>query len=521
MKNPAPFLTICAPAELNETPIGYVWRMVHSDARMRVKGTASSLVDRQVIQPPWIVASSLRLLCERLDPVFSSPQMMLDKHTCLPALLPFVRADRLAMVLGHVIEGERHPGIASSLGLAHKATKSRASMAMCTECAHEDLRSLGFAYWRREHSLPGLTVCPRHMVPLVAGCGDCAFSQPLSRQPRLPQLKCWCGQRHRKVRSHSTPVIQTLGEMARYASELLASPRAAGHPQHFGAYYQACALASGYAAGLHWKTPAICDDLSRKYPQELLDALNASIKGPQNWVSACFASGVAPLGLGRNLLLLDFFGRKVPGELEVQAAIQNIASYRRSRTPAKCKLSPVYDRQASRQRILDYLRAHMGAGRQQLLRDLSTDALRARRYDAAWYDLACPVKPSMLGRWARSQKKLTHENADQRAVAHVRKRHAALLNHPGRPKRVTRRALLAGLPCENTTGKDQLGHMPRTRGALYWRVESDAQGRERYARWILRELKGDPKRVERAARRTGLTISQVDALTASIELGEA
>lgn len=47
--------------------------------------------------------------------------------------------------------------VATALFFRHKA---------CSECVRNDIRELGFTYWRRIHQIPGSRFCPHHRVRL-------------------------------------------------------------------------------------------------------------------------------------------------------------------------------------------------------------------------------------------------------------------------------------------------------------------------------------------------------------------
>jgi hypothetical protein len=60
--------------------------------------------------------------------------------------------------------------------------------AYCPSCVNEDMRLLGYSYWRRIH--PHVTVCAKHNVSLLSYCQFCA--QPFSRDGHAVQVM-WGG----------------------------------------------------------------------------------------------------------------------------------------------------------------------------------------------------------------------------------------------------------------------------------------------------------------------------------------
>lgn len=55
---------------------------------------------------------------------------------------------------------------------------SRPGAYFCRECAHEDMNFHGQNYWRRDHQIPGLLWCPKHLTPLRYLGNESAFLLP-------------------------------------------------------------------------------------------------------------------------------------------------------------------------------------------------------------------------------------------------------------------------------------------------------------------------------------------------------
>lgn len=99
-------LTYRPPKKKSEPILGYLYRAVYAGGHVRMKDLATTLVDRQTIQPPWTVPSNLRRLCEELAPVFDSAEQIVTQHTCLPAHLPFVAPEMRTALMAHVLDGK-------------------------------------------------------------------------------------------------------------------------------------------------------------------------------------------------------------------------------------------------------------------------------------------------------------------------------------------------------------------------------------------------------------------------------
>ena len=53
------------------------------------------------------------------------------------------------------------------------------SACFCEDCVNEDVKYLGFSFWRRSHQVPGLDWCQKHQIPLCeTSLKDNFFQQP-------------------------------------------------------------------------------------------------------------------------------------------------------------------------------------------------------------------------------------------------------------------------------------------------------------------------------------------------------
>lgn len=510
------FPTILMPPEEHEHLIGYVWRNSVTSSRRRMKGQVDALLDRQALQPPWIVPCNLQKLSVSLRGVLGSADHMLRNHTCLPALLPFVRSESIQQVMGHVLRGDSHCGIPSMLGLASRYIKSKPVLALCTECVREDEARLGFTYWRRFHALPGVTYCVSHLRNLVHGCGACAYSSPKCRAPRLPQLRCWCGRPHARLPMTKSPADREhLMKLSRSANELLLGALEGHTSSEIGAYYFSQAREAGYASGSRLHTPALVRAFQRRYSEELLSQLNASIGvGRTNWLEAAMGSRMAPLALTRNLLLLDFFGSRFPKIEDFKRAEADATAVQATRALKAQKPSVALDNvRTAREQLERFLRANPTASRQEVIRSHGFSVSIVRALDREWYDSRLPSRRG--GNTLSLQKRAAYGvEFDARTSQHVWSQSERLLRGSGRPRRLTRSALLLGCPRANEVTKAREKSMPQTARALAACVESPLEYKERYAVYVLKTAAPNLDRYQEARRRTGLAISRIMQLAA-------
>lgn len=511
------FLTHRPPVMLGENAPGYVFRAAHIGGHRRMKDLIAALVGRQVLQPPWTVPSNLNALYENLKPVFASAEQIVLEHTCLPAHIPFVDQAVLEGLYANVYEGVKTPGLSAALGLSGRSIRSKPEMALCTACVKEDTLRYGFSWWRREHALAGIGYCPHHGYPLVAGCRQCRFSQPGTRMPRLPTMKCWCGNPHKTSHPQvSSKDGEALTRMARLGLQLLEGALRGRDPGQIGAYYHWRAQQAGFAAGTRIKSVELAKKVLDRYSTPVLQRLNAVLESDSSWLHVCVGKRIAPNMLGRNLLLLDFFGGQIPAlaDFDAASAHANHLSGRKtvlSSTPRDTSTDEV---EVDRRAILSFLEANPGASRTAVLKKLGRTVVRARERDAQWYD-------SLLGdRRTEGRQPATEAQMeaywcefDERTSAHVLQRREELLSMAGGyPKAITKTALLKGTPRGNMLNEELLQRLPKTTAALVQSVETSHQYKLRYAQTILQLSATGGEAVMEAKKRTGLRLAEVDLL---------
>ncbi|TNC99127.1 MAG: transposition protein, TnsD-related protein [Gallionellaceae bacterium] len=110
--------------------------------------------------------SHLDEFSHRTELAYGRPDELALNATVLPYFLRFrppeVQAEAIALMRGETVEPLKF-----ILGLP--AGPSGASMPLCTceDCIREDKDAHGFAYWHRQHQLPGAFVCTKHGSPVL------------------------------------------------------------------------------------------------------------------------------------------------------------------------------------------------------------------------------------------------------------------------------------------------------------------------------------------------------------------
>lgn len=94
-----------------------------------------------------------------------TPVRLLMDFTLYPYLTAFQPAEVRQSVQDALLEGHGE-WINVRLGLAASRIQAATALCYCPACRQEMLVQHGELYWRRDHQLPGVSVCPDHGMPL-------------------------------------------------------------------------------------------------------------------------------------------------------------------------------------------------------------------------------------------------------------------------------------------------------------------------------------------------------------------
>lgn len=130
------------------------------DVHRQLFGTASA---RAVVDlPTRMDAVVARLPGQR----FTCEQLILQ-HTLYPYYAPFMPKER-AERLKDLMCGNGGQGTHTLAGIIASVVQRPSRLRYCPACVLEDREVYGEEYWHRVHQLPGVEVCPKHGVFLVA-----------------------------------------------------------------------------------------------------------------------------------------------------------------------------------------------------------------------------------------------------------------------------------------------------------------------------------------------------------------
>lgn len=111
--------------------------------------------------------SHLDEFSRRTESAYGQPDEIALNATVLPYFLRFrspeVQAEALALMRGDTVEPLKF-----ILGLPSGPSGSSMPLCSCEDCIRQDKNVHGFAYWHRQHQLPGAFVCANHGSPILA-----------------------------------------------------------------------------------------------------------------------------------------------------------------------------------------------------------------------------------------------------------------------------------------------------------------------------------------------------------------
>lgn len=480
-------LSYMPPAQLGESIYGYVSRCALLNG-VRLGRVAPVLIGRQKFAPPWTLPKNLEQLSRCFSPVFSSATQILEEHTIIPALLPFMALEKAAHMMNTIMTGAPGFGLGSLLQRTGKLARETGLRRFCIKCVGADRLQLGFAYWHRVHSLEGLTYCAHHGVPLVEGCGRCRFSHRYASMALLPRTKCWCGQALCSLPQAKTKRDRSVAvKVAEYGLALVGGALNGRTTAELGGYYVYQAHRRGLIEGVGFSTGALTSALGSIYSNDLLEMISAEM-GPSSWERKVNCKK-APLGVGPNLLLFHFFGG-VPGDKDFKDSLAFVSELAAKRARADLGWSEKHSEEQiawRRKFLLEKMEEHPEATRSYFFALFPSVAEFLSKHDKKWYERHAPSSGRGLKKKSPEEAALDRRALDERASGHVRNRYAELTASEGlHPKLLTKQALLDGLPNSGRMSSRALKRdLPLTRRAIDECLESKAELWERIAMQVL------------------------------------
>lgn len=236
----------------------------------------------------------------------------IDDHTLLPFYSPFLPHERVRQ-LREDMSGDGSLAIHKRAGIMASRIPTPERLRFCPVCAIEDKRQPGEAYWHRLHQLPGVLICPVHLVFLENSIArrDSArdFLQFVPAEDAIRTLPV----QHLDLSDHSH---QILLKLARDASWLIkqSSPGSALN-EIYNRYLRPLidrGLAT-YTGSIHVRE--LLSEFGKYYPPELLRLLRCEFTGSDqvktNWLLRLVRPPKHTQHPLYHLLLMQFLGCSV------------------------------------------------------------------------------------------------------------------------------------------------------------------------------------------------------------------
>ena len=225
MTSKRPMLSFVPPLLPNQTI--YSWGAVFHEK------SGNSTVDQTRLQlfgtarGRWHfhIPSHLNELCASTQLRLGTPEAIVRDATTIPYYTQFRDPSVVSSVLEQV-RGSNSRGLARDLGMTRSAFNAHPPRRSCHECTLADDDEHGFAYWRRDHQLPGVLVCQKHGTPLLA--------LPYNRDSVQREIFLWPNNDWNKKNAQSLAncsgeTLNDLQRLAKIAADMAGGNRAAGY----------------------------------------------------------------------------------------------------------------------------------------------------------------------------------------------------------------------------------------------------------------------------------------------------
>lgn len=212
-----------------------------------------------------------------------TPERLARDSTLLPYLTAFSTPEVRGWAL-NVLTGEKGDADALyiRLGLVAGTVSLPTKLRYCSACRTEMLEQYGELYWRRDHQLPGVLVCPTHAVPLADSRAILAYSgqhefiaADEENCPAYLKSPSW---------SDRAAVVARLQEIAKASVALLVASPTPRPLQSWSREYRTALRARGFGRGnSHIDQSALLDAYYAHF-DAVIDVLPEAV--PDGWLEA-------------------------------------------------------------------------------------------------------------------------------------------------------------------------------------------------------------------------------------------
>ena len=225
MTSKRPNLSFVPPLLPNQTI--YSWGAVFHErsgnstvdqTRLQLFGTARGRWD-------FHLPSHLNELCASTQLRLGTPEAIVRNATTIPYYTLF-RDPNVASSVLEQVRGNSSRGLARYLGMTRSAFNAHPPRRSCHDCILADEDNHGFAYWRRDHQLPGVLVCQKHGTPLLALPYD---RDSVQRETFLWPNNDWNKKNAQTITDWSDATLYALQHLAQIAAYMAAGNLAGGY----------------------------------------------------------------------------------------------------------------------------------------------------------------------------------------------------------------------------------------------------------------------------------------------------
>lgn len=209
-----------------------------------------------------------------------SPRDMLEKHTLLPIFRPFVSETNYESLIQD-LSGRRKNHSMLRSGLNASNIVWPLTFRTCPLCHQEQLRTFGYAYWRRLFQCPGVDACPKHLCMLI----DTGIPLQSARRHRFVGVDSWL-QTPCNVSPLADPKTLALSALV---EELLRYRLPASINSHqWSRFYRDLASRSGLCSGKGVQHKEIAFRIKELFETNWLADQGLALIAEDNWLVSIF-----------------------------------------------------------------------------------------------------------------------------------------------------------------------------------------------------------------------------------------
>lgn len=217
--------------------------------------------------------------------------IIVANHTTLPYFIYFDPGEERRTWSDKFAETSLSQPLKMSLGISNNPIKALPPHPRyCPTCVEEDLKVLGYPYFKREHQLPGVVVCWRHGTVLANGCSLCG-PYPIKGRAFSMAGQCLCAQGivPLQFQTKLPENTETLLWIAKQ-SAIMVNSSGTGHNDVRLALRKE-ALNKGLGGGAQVRPSRLAEAIEKRFGSEILEWLGTPVftEGrPSLWISRLF-----------------------------------------------------------------------------------------------------------------------------------------------------------------------------------------------------------------------------------------